>query len=526
MNGLTTDPISQAFFKAYKPFRNGLRTLSLEESLFFIWQYSAHLSHDLTLPPMYHGFGRDGDPIDIRDSVYPWELAVLAREVLLNASRRGQASLEKLPVLSRAINGIKNLSSFGAESTDRQQLLLHLHRLAHQQFPVQRGVQVGDLMRYKLIFEHPAMEDVFETGIGLSPKMFYFLGFSVAGAVKSRPKFVTSRDYSSFGISHIQRDHFFSRMVGSVSMLKSRIVESQRFGRAWAFTVNPLESTPLVNVDPSFPDRVYCPIPSLVLRRITSGAYYDLVRADGFQQAFGSAFEDYIGLVMRESCTKPVPWEIHKPKPYRVAKKKTHHGADWILTDGTANLFIECKAARIRAVAVSAETYTDVEMTVQRLADMVVQNYANIFEALSGLTDWRKNDLPNFSVITTLEDFIPFGEAVAQPVRMKVRDELRSKGLPESMVDDVPYCLVSAAEFEGICAVLNDYSVLELFNKKNSGECSQWLFSAFCMQPDYREAYARSRVLHNAEYFAFWRQMDHMSGGQFSIRRPGGPDAD
>lgn len=381
-------------------------------------------------------------------------------------------------------------------------------------------------MRYKWIFEHPGMADVFSRSIGLSPRMFYFLGFSVAGGVKRRARFVTSADYTPFGISHHQRDLFFSKLLAPASLLKSRMIETQRFGRAWGFTVNPLESTPLVSIHPDYPDRALCPIPSFVLRRITSGTYFDLIRADGFEQGFGAAFEDYIGLVMRKSCHKAVPWEIHKPKPYRALKKKTHHGADWILSDGTANLFIECKATRIRAVAVAAETYADVEKTVQRLAEMVVQNYANISEALAGLTDWNRNTLPNFSVIVTLEDFITFGEAVAQPVRESVMDGLRAKKLPETLVDDVPYCLISAAEFEGMCAVLNEHSVFELFSKKNTGEPSDWLFSAFCMQPEYREAYARARLLHGDDYLAFWHEIDEMSGGKFSIRRPAGPDAD
>lgn len=525
-NGLSDEPISQAFYRAYKPFRNGLRKLGLEESLQVIWLYAAHISGNVMLPPRFHGLDKHGKEFDIREYVGLWELALLAREVLLNASKVGDASLSQLPVLRRMMNGIKSLSSFDSESIDWQQLMLHMHRLAHQQFPVQRGVQVADLMRHKLIFEHPGMKDVFEKGVGLSPQVFYFLGFSVEGAVRNRPRFVTSSDYTSFGISDEERDLFFSRLVAPTSVLKARIVEFQRFGRAWAFTVNPLESTPLISIDPAFPDRAYCPIPSTVLRRITSGAYYDLVGVDGFEQGFGSAFEDYIGLVMRKSCAKAKPWEIHKPKPYRVAKKQTHHGVDWILTDGTANLFIECKVARITAAAVAAETHADIEPTVRRLAKMIVQNYSNIYEALSGATDWNVNGLPSFSLIVTLEDFIPFGEAVAKPVREKVVGALRAKRLPEGLVDDVPYCLLSAAEFEGLCAVLSEFSAFDLFTQKNRDECSQWLFSAFLRQPEYHDIYSRARMLHADDYLAFWKQVDQMSGGQFSIRRPDGPPRD
>ncbi|CAO3872873.1 hypothetical protein [Achromobacter mucicolens] len=522
-NDVTDDAVSQAFYTAYKPFRNALRTLSLEESLHILWQYSVHLSGDVEIPEMARvlGLDRRGVPLHVADYIHHWDLALLAREVLLNASARGHASLLELPVLKRIFNHVKDLSSFRPEP-NWQQLLLHMHRLAHQQFPVQRGVQVSDLMRYKLIFEHPGMNGVFEKGVGLSPKVFYFLGCAVAGAVKSKPFFVTSADFTSFGISDDERDSFFSRMAAPTALLKERILGTQRFGRSWAFTVNPLQSTPLVNVDPLFPDRVYCPIPGLVLRRITSGVYYDLVKIDGFENGFGFAFEHYIGLVMRKSCKKAIPWAVHKPQPYMVGKKRKHHGADWILSDGTANLFIECKATRIRAEAISAETYSDVEKTVQRLADMVVQNYANISDALSGVTDWTPNNLPSFSVVTTLEDFIAFGGVVAQPVREKVIEGLRAKGLPEELVDQVPYSLVSAAEFEGICAVLNEHSAFHLFSAKNKGECSQWLFSAFCAQPAYRDTWALARRLHGDELTAFWHQANEMSGGLFRIPSPDG----
>ncbi|MFY2042723.1 hypothetical protein ACOTJN_28505 [Achromobacter xylosoxidans] len=520
MTDVGDDPLSQSFYRAYKPFRNSIQLLGLKESLETIWRYSSHLSGDLILPRSLHGLGPRGLPLDIKDYVHHWELAVLAREVLLNASIRGHKSLIDIKVLSPVINQIKDLSSFSAETADVRQLLLHLHRLAHQQFPVQRGIQVADLMRHKLIFEHPDMEQVFLRGIGLSPAVFQFLGFAVATLVKAAPKLVTSTDYTPFGISNEQRDKFFSRLIGSRTLLKERIEEMRRYGRSWAYTINPLESTPLVNLDPARPERVYCPIPGLVLRRVTSGVYYDLNRTKGFENSFGRAFEDYVGLVLRKSCTMPGRWQVHKPAPYRV-KKQEHHGVDWILTDGTANLFIECKATRIKAEAVGAESHSDVQATVARLADMVVQNYRNISEALSGITDWPKNTLPTFSLITTLEDFITFGSAVAGPVREKVVEGLKAKGLSGQLVERIPYSLVSAAEFEGICSVLNEHTAFDLFSKKHEGEHADWLFSAFCLQPAYRDAWARAGRLHADAFNSFRQQVNEMSSDLVRANRAG-----
>ena len=514
------DAIAQAFFTSYKPFRNAVRTLGLQESLLILWQYSAHLSGDVELSPLTLGLNKRGLPLNISTHIHHWDLAILAREVLLHASTAGSASLRELPVFSRLYNKVIELSSFRPVASDLQQLLLHMHRLAHQQFPIQRGVQVADLMRYKRIFEHRAMNELFKNKIGLTPEAFYFLGITTAGALKFKPVFSITNDYTSFGISNDQRDLFFSRLTESTTALKEKIRKAQRFGRSWAFTINPLQQTPLVCIDQKMPHRVLCPIPGLVLRRITSSVYYDLVAAEGFGDGFGTAFEEYVGWVISKSWARTTPWKIHKTKPYQVAKGKTHHGTDWILSDNTANLFIECKATRIRAEAISAEDESDVEKTVQRLAAMVVQNYANISEALSGITDWELNGLPSYSVVVTLEDFITFGGALAKPIRDRVIEGLRAKNLSESLLTQVPYSLVSAAEFEGICAVLNEHTAFDVFTHKNEGEHERWLFAAFCRQPTYRDAWARSAQLHRDDFTNYMQQTNEISDGLLASMSP------
>lgn len=86
MTEVADESLSRAFYQAYKPLRNLLRRLSLEESLIALWQYSAHLSRDVRLPALTHGVDGRGMPLDIAKSVHPWELSLLAREVIVHAS--------------------------------------------------------------------------------------------------------------------------------------------------------------------------------------------------------------------------------------------------------------------------------------------------------------------------------------------------------------------------------------------------------------------------------------------------------
>lgn len=515
MTEIADESLSRAFYQAYKPLRNQLRRLSLEESLLALWHYSAHLSGDSRLPALTHGVDGRGMPLDITKSVHPWELSLLAREVILHASSQDGPNLLSLSTFAKAINRVKDLSAFGAENMGMDGLMLQVHRLAHQQFPVQRGVQLVDLMRYRLIFQHPSVTQLFANGIGLTSENFFFLGFAVAASLMARPRFVTNTDFTPFGISDDQRDAFFKLLVRTVSALRQMCEEKQRFGPSWAYTTNPLAYAPLVNVEAEFPHRVYGPVPGMVLRRITSGVYFDLVNLNGFNEAYGPAFDHYIGLVMRKALGNLPMWEVRKPTPYKIKNRGELEGADWILSDSTATLFIECKAARPQAKAIEAETKSDVEQTIGRLAAMIVQNYQNIAHALAGLTTWRPNLMPVYNLVVTLEDFIAFGAVVAPPVRAKVLDGLKRKGLPAQLIDEVPYSLVSAHEFEGICAVLREFSASEIFKEKNSGECSEWLFSTFCTQPRYLDAWGQSRRLHADEFDAWKARVDEMSDGKF-----------
>ncbi|ARP91553.1 hypothetical protein CAL14_15720 [Bordetella genomosp. 9] len=506
-SSLGCNDFADIFFKAYKPFRNYVRRLALEDSLLAIWAYSSYLAGDLKLPSYLLGAEPNGQPFDLRRYIYQWELTLLAREVLLHASMRGDVTLRTRKVLARVMNSIKDLSSFDPELDKIDQLLLHMHRLAHQQFPVQRGTQMGDLMRYKLIFEHASVKDLFEAEMGLSASKFYFLGWAVAGALKSRPGYNTSTDFSAFGISGDERDKFYSRLVGSLELIRTRILEKQRFGSSWAFTINPLENTPLVRIDPAPSRRVFGPIPALVLSRITSGVYYDLVSKKGFGDGFGPAFDDYIGLVMRKCFG--AGWDIYDPEPFRVGKD-LHHGTDWILSDATANIFIECKAARIKADARSAETPAEIEATVDQLAKMIVQNYVNISHAMAGRTAWVANTRPTYNLVVTLEDFLPFGGAVTTRVQERVFARLHVQNLGEALVQQIPYFVVSSAEFEGICTALRNASAQQLFSEKSNPHYSDWLFSSF-LHTKYRTAWSESRQLLKEE-FAEWReQVDHMS---------------
>ena len=156
--------------------------------------------------------------------------------------------------------------------------------------------------------------------------------------------------------------------------------------------MNPMEETPLVSLGASRPGRLICPLPQLLLRRVTSGLYYDIVKAAGFDNPFGNSFQTYIGDVLKAACPAP-PFSIRPERPYYVGGN-LHHGTDWVISDNGGHLFIECKTKRLRLDAKTRCDSEALEKDVAVLAKAIAQHYRNIKDAIDAKTDWTPDDQP------------------------------------------------------------------------------------------------------------------------------------
>jgi hypothetical protein len=97
------------FYEEYKPFRYYMRRFSLVDSLIDIWRYSLHILDNTPLPPDY-AIGKP--PLEeIRENIWPWDLDILSREIVLNASTRGDRNLRRWNDIAGAINHIRRLDN-------------------------------------------------------------------------------------------------------------------------------------------------------------------------------------------------------------------------------------------------------------------------------------------------------------------------------------------------------------------------------------------------------------------------------
>ncbi|MCI2811350.1 hypothetical protein [Eoetvoesiella caeni] len=169
-------------YNKYKPLRNLIRQFGLEESLHTIWFYMQHIFANKSLPPKLQPYDNNLHPVDVRSLIQPWQLSILAREMVLHAAPVGSRSLTSWTYMAMVLDKISAINeSFTPPLNEVDALNLELHRVGHQQFPWQSKTTIADLMRYMLIYQNEELQKIFERTIGVSHKDFFYLGFAVRG---------------------------------------------------------------------------------------------------------------------------------------------------------------------------------------------------------------------------------------------------------------------------------------------------------------------------------------------------------
>jgi len=305
-------------YDAYKPMRNYLRQCALERTLEDMWQLSQHVANPAAISAPVQAGGR---PYSLDGQLFPWDLPAIAREVLLHSQQRGGTKrLNSLSAVQTVVHSLRNTCNEGSKlrNISQDDVFNELLRISHHQFPWQQGNLYKSLTRHLKIFGAKSVAAMLEKHTGLTVGEFFFLGFAIGGHLQRRFDINSAQEYGEFGITEAKATAFFSRLSVSIDNLRP-LLAAQPVDATWDYGWNPLEATPLVALDPEHPNRMYCPVPDLLLRRFSTGLYYDLVKVPGFGNAFGTAFEDYVGEVLAVTYQNGSA-TVLKEVPYTVGR--------------------------------------------------------------------------------------------------------------------------------------------------------------------------------------------------------------
>lgn len=482
-------------YPQYKPLRNLLRQYNLQGAIEDIWWYSQAVDLPSSNEKVWNGQGFS----KIKEVLFKWEIAILAREVALNAIPEGKLRLRPWPNMARVLNMLRQVTNdMAGPSMTPDQAYNSLNPTVHLQFPWQRSRQFNALMRYFKIFSAPDVERLLVRETGVSTKEWFLVGFATVGLLQHECGISSHRDYRPIGIELERSQTVLDKLSQPFVELRAKVNDAAKYDDTWMYTWNPLEAKPLVGFDPMHPDRLHCPIPHYVMSRVSQGLFYEIAQAEGFNDPFGASFQAYLGEVLSKIFQSP-QFTIYEEREYKVGRNRKD-GVDWILTDDRTNLFIECKAKRMTFGAKSAVDPAIIGQQVDYLAKAVIQLYKNIADALAGHTHLPRNDRPIFPLVVTLEDWYLFGTS-ADLLAEGVRKKMEEANLDLTWLDTMPYTVASCKDFEDVSPTIAEVGIQAFFGFKHSDDHQSWMIQEFAKQ-HFNEVYQRTihRELFNEEW--------------------------
>jgi hypothetical protein len=465
----------------YLPLRDRVRQLALIPSLYALNAYFRWLQLGVALPEdvELHAEFRAAKPgPDV--PFFPWELDLLTKEVLLHARRDAPGDLRRWRDFAELINLIKTLENdLMAMYSDLYEanFLVEMYRIAHRQFPWQARVGSRVLARHYKLLSAPPVDALVVQSVGVDTRTLYRSGLASAGLLLNALALRLPLTSQLQDVDAQAAETVLNRFALPLPDLRQRIDECQSYDTDFAYAYNPLKLHPLVRITIDGVDHLLCPVPDHLLRRFTDGVFFEIVRAPGFSAAFGDSFQAYIGEVLNRASQSR--YSVLAERAYSVAGREKR-SVDWIVSDDSGDVFLECKTKRIRYAAKFALTdRTPLEEDIGTIAQAVVQTYKAIRDALAGrYPHWRARGLPLYPLIVTLDEWYLFNQELIGLLDQKVRQGVEAAGLPEEWLDEHPYSICSVDEFELIAQIQAAVGVAPVMYAKCHGQHRQWVFDS------------------------------------------------
>lgn len=458
-------------YDTWKPLHNYLGMVDAKEALEVLRYYSLYPGSPNYLPP------KPPDYIEVHPSmfrqnngVYPWDISVLAREVVLASDDTTQPryKLRQWKDFSKAMNYIKSIETAIVDSDiDTNNILRELFRLGHREFIHQMGgLTRHTLIRYGMIFSEPDVAPIVQRQTGLSMQQILTIGLLVWSQYQTYAAvYAPEEDFPKLGIKKTDIETFFRLFSRPFSELKQITKDSHEVDNTFFYQYNPLAAYPLVEFTRDGKTSYVCASLHNFQARITGGVYYELYNDPTFDNPYGEAFQKYIGRVSEETF-KNTDVTLYGEE---IDPAKNKRRCDWVIDQADSFTLVECKTKRI---AIPGYATLDTDDQLQKQLDILAAAVVQTYEALlvyegrgysSPVYPYDRSKRPSICVVT-LERWHLFGSVLAM-LRDTVELKLQAKNIDTSIVQRVPFITIDAEEYERLAYLAKERSITDLISE-------------------------------------------------------------
>lgn len=458
-------------FSVYTPLRNHLRKEKLIDSLQAIHYHILLQQFNKPLPSFIQA------PIGYRNArgmkefipfhIAPWEIEVIAKEVIINSPKYGAIkSLAEWHQFSQVANKLKDLEEKASKLyATKENVLVELHRIAHRQFTWQHQPTMGDIGQYWKIYSNPDLAKLVEKALGLSVDKLFMISMAMLGSFINHFLLWYPPQINIEGLNASDLDLYLNHFSKEYQKLSSVLKTELEMNQKYAYAYNSLKAYPIIKIAVDGRVGLICPVLTLLFRRITEGIYYEICNADKFNVLFGNAFQNYIGGMLKNSNPKAI---LLAEEKYGKPEKRT---TDWIFGDNGTLLFVECKSKRLTMEAkINLTDLKELEKQLDILAEGIVQIYKSI-------NDYNSNKFPQlkydskvkiYPVIVTLEEWFLFGDVLVAKLDNFIKARLKGVGLPGKMLVNYPYVVSSVGGLNMLATASSMVKIDDILHEKTT----------------------------------------------------------
>lgn len=458
-----------------------LLQISDTEFLLALWSVGVLQGPIPTDVTRYLRFPAEAATSDVTSSfhIQKWEIETLVN--LLFRIPKGSRNAEKarcriqeFGTVASFVNLLRTIeNSEYAAAADPDDIFLEMFRIGQRQFHWQRGFATTErVTRFSYIYGQGYAGELFASKYGFPINEFIKTGFFLFVYLANHP-WAKRPDFSSMGVGSDAVDATLRLISRSLSEM-----ETEQVLLASAQGSQPKRIAYMPSVLRKFPvirhpeGQIICPLPELIMFRVTAGLYYDL--CDGDQGVIAEAnarFESYTRLLLSAFCP-----DLQVEKSQTYGSKKARAETPDVLVFKSCELLaaIECKATKLTFEAQFADNPVDAgSRAYDQLVRGVIQIWRFFRDCRVGRWAAGTKAPDAVGVLLTLETWMLAARTVQSQVIARARD-LSSADPTIEEEDKCPIVFCSMQDLVDVLFTSSGEELIKAMQLAGTGKYQGW----------------------------------------------------
>lgn len=411
-------------------------------------------------------------------AIHEWEIETLANELMtvpkIETKNNGpirKLRWDHLGAMIECVNWLRKLENSEYRiKKKREDVFIEMGRIAARQFGWQRGfVNISQFYRNAFVYGQGPCAAQFEVAHGITLNRFSQIGFMLFVSLNNFPIVRNDSSWVKMGVEWQEVE----RVLALIAMPFPKAAALARSRRRK--TIHTADKPSILRQFPCLRfgeqcERIRAPLPELILERVTSGVFYDVVDGGGpIRDDYGRRFEDYCARYFAETLPG-FEWE----REFNYRKKPNTLPTVDILCKESDEISIafECKATRMSQQAMFGINPIE-DRGYQDIKKAVFQLWRFFSHCRRGFVGRAvKNDA--VGVVLTLDNWLVMAETLRKQVLADAEKMALQKDPEISEEDRKPIVFVAIPELERTLSASTEGSFLQALKLSNTEKFSGW----------------------------------------------------